>query len=132
MINGIPFINAELCARYFLDGEEEEADGEKDRRNLIYLREQPRVSYEGTILKRQSSSNKNNRILEFSLISNYLITLFYLAFFTCALHIRKNSFTEVGGAVAMSSPDRHDGSREIGVEPGESHRRRPGILRAAE
>lgn len=40
---------------------------------------------------------------------------------------------QIGGAVAMSSSDRHGGSsREIDVEPGESHRRRPGIFRPAE
>jgi len=36
---------------------------------------------------------------------------------------------QVGGTVAMSSPDRHGGSsREIDVEPGDSHRRRLDIL----
>ncbi|EGI63637.1 hypothetical protein G5I_07975 [Acromyrmex echinatior] len=77
-------------------------------------------THERTILKRQSLSIKENRTLELSLISN-LTTLFYLAFFTLCIHEKK-----IGGAVAMSSSDRHDGSsREIGVELGESHRRRP-------
>ncbi|KYM77786.1 hypothetical protein ALC53_11797 [Atta colombica] len=71
-------------------GEEEEADGEKDRRFF----------YPSSYLL-----DSKNTVKE----------------------IADETFSDlIGGAVAMSSPDRHDGSsREIGVEPGESHRRRP-------